>query len=137
LGTEKVELNELLRRADVVSLHAPANKHTYQMLNAEGLAMMKDDALLINTGRGTLIDEVALVQELANGRFFAFLDVTDPEPLPADHVLWGMPNVLITPHSSSVSSGGSPDAVAFIRENIRRYAHGEKMLNVVDPALGY
>jgi phosphoglycerate dehydrogenase-like enzyme len=98
LGAIKVELNELLERSDVVSLHAPANKSTYQMLNAEGLALMKDDALLINTGRGTLIEEPALIEELQKGRFFAFLDVTDPEPPAADSPLRTLPNVVVTPH---------------------------------------
>ena len=98
LGVIKVEFNELLERSDVVSLHAPANKSTYQMLNAEGLALMKDDALLINTGRGTLIEEPALIEELKKGRFFAFLDVTDPEPPAADSPLRTLPNVVVTPH---------------------------------------
>ena len=80
LGAQKVDLNDLLRRSDIVSLHTPAKPETIHMLNAERLALMKDDALLINTARGSLIDEPALVSELSRGRFFAFLDVTDPEP---------------------------------------------------------
>lgn len=103
LGVIKLELNELLTRADVVSLHAPANKHTYKMLNAKGLALMKDDALLINTGRGSLIEEPALIEELSKGRFFAFLDFTDTEPPAADSPLRSLPNVIVTPHIAGVS----------------------------------
>jgi phosphoglycerate dehydrogenase-like enzyme len=98
LGATKLELDELLRRADVVSLHAPANDQTHQLLNARGLALMKDDALLINTARGTLIEETSLIEELSKGRFFAFLDVTDPEPLTEDNPMRSLPNVVVTPH---------------------------------------
>jgi phosphoglycerate dehydrogenase-like enzyme len=98
MGVTKTSLDELLEKSDVVSLHAPANKETYHLLNAEGLKLMKDDALLINTARGTLIDESALVQELGKGRFFAFLDVTDPEPPAANSPLRKLENVVVTPH---------------------------------------
>ena len=98
LGVIKLELDELLERADVVSLHAPANPQTHHMLDAGGLARMKDDALVINTARGSLIDEQALIAELSKGRFFAFLDVTDPEPPAADSPLRTLPNVVVTPH---------------------------------------
>ncbi|MDQ1300856.1 MAG: hypothetical protein QG637_776, partial [Chloroflexota bacterium] len=98
LGAEKVELGELLRRADIVSLHAPARPETHHLLDATGLAQMKDNALLINTARGSLVDEAALVAELSRGRFFAFLDVTDPEPPAADSPLRRLENVVALPH---------------------------------------
>lgn len=98
LGAEQVGLDDLLRRADIVSLHAPAKPDTYQLLDARRLALMKDDALLINTARGNLIDETALVAELSRGRFFAFLDVTDPEPPAPDSPLRRLPNVVVIPH---------------------------------------
>lgn len=98
LGAEQVGLDDLLRRADIVSLHAPAKPDTYQLLDARRLALMKDDALLINTARGNLIDETALMAELSRGRFFAFLDVTDPEPPAPDSPLRRLPNVVVIPH---------------------------------------
>jgi phosphoglycerate dehydrogenase-like enzyme len=98
LGVTKSELDDLLRQADVVSLHAPAKPETHHLLDAGRLALMKDDALLINTARGSLIDEAALIAELRRGRFFAFLDVTDPEPPPADSPLRHLDNVIVTPH---------------------------------------
>lgn len=98
LGAEKVELDELCRRADVVTLHAPAKAATRHLLDARRLALMKDDALLINTARGSLIDEAALIAELSRGRFFAFLDVTDPEPPAAGSPLRALPNVVVIPH---------------------------------------
>jgi len=132
------ELAKLAADADFVVNTLPLTPETTHLFDAAFFKTMKRTAYFVTVGRGASVVTADLVAALDSGEIAgAGLDVTDPEPLPADHVLWGMPNVLITPHSSSVSSGGSADAVAFIRENIRRYAHGEKMLNVVDPALGY
>ena len=80
LGVEKAELDDLLSRADVVTLHTPSLPDTEHLIDGRRLALMKDDALIVNTARGSLFDEKALVAELSRGRFFAFLDVTDPEP---------------------------------------------------------
>lgn len=124
LGTTKVELNELLSQSEIVSLHAPANKHTHHMLNAEGLALMKDDALLINTGRGTLIDEEALIKELAKGRFFAFLDVTDPEPPAPDSPLRTLDNVVVTPHIAGCIENCNHMGELAVEE-LRRFFAGE------------
>ncbi len=124
LGAVKVTLDELLERADVVSLHAPANQATYQMLNAEGLARMKDDALLINTGRGALIDEQALIAELQKGRFFAFLDVTDPEPPALDSPLRTLPNVVVTPHIAGCIENCNHMGEMAVEE-LRRFFAGE------------
>jgi phosphoglycerate dehydrogenase-like enzyme len=98
LGVEKVELEDLLRRADILTLHAPAKPDTYRLITAEGLALLKDDVLIINTARGTLIDEPALIAALSQGRFFAFLDVTDPEPPALDSPLRTLGNVVVVPH---------------------------------------
>lgn len=103
LGWEQVELDELLRRSDVVSLHAPSTPETAGMIGAEQLAAMKDGATFINTARGALLDHDALAREAASGRLDAMLDVTHPEPLPADHPLWNLPNVWITPHIAGSS----------------------------------
>jgi phosphoglycerate dehydrogenase-like enzyme len=124
LGVTKLELDRLFERADVVSLHAPANAKTHHMLNAERLARMKDDALLINTARGSLIDEQALIQELSKGRFFAFLDVTDPEPPALDSPLRTLPNVVITPHIAGCIEDCNQLGELAVEE-LRRFFAGE------------
>ena len=134
LGVEKVELDELLRRSDVVSLHAPANEHTYQMLNTEGLASMKDEALIVNTGRGTLIDEKALIKELEKGRFFAFLDVTDPEPPTADSPLRTLDNVVVTPHIAGCIENCNRMGELAVEE-LRRFFAGEEAVYKITPEL--
>ncbi len=132
LGAEKVEMDELVVRADVVSLHAPGKPETHHLLSAERLAMMKDDALLVNTARGTLIDETALVEELAKGRFFAFLDVTDPEPPAADSPLRQLDNVVVTPHlAGCIEDCGRMGEMAV--EELRRFFAGEPPLYRVAP----
>jgi phosphoglycerate dehydrogenase-like enzyme len=97
-GAQLVELDDLLRRSDIVSLHAPALPETRHLIGAEELALMPDGATLINTARGVLVDTAALEREAASGRLSAILDVTDPEPLPASSVLYDLPNVMLTPH---------------------------------------
>jgi phosphoglycerate dehydrogenase-like enzyme len=134
LGVIKLELNALLRRADVVSLHAPANVATYHILNAEGLALMKDDALLINTARGSLIDEKALIEELKDGRFFAFLDVTDPEPPAADSPLRRLDNVVVTPHIAGCINDCTRMGELAVEE-LRRFFFGEPAVYQVTPKL--
>lgn len=98
LGAELVELDELLRRSDVVTLHAPSLPQTRHLLDARRLGLMRDGASLINTARGALVDTAALTAELVDGRLDAVLDVTDPEPLPPDSPLFELPNVQLTPH---------------------------------------
>jgi phosphoglycerate dehydrogenase-like enzyme len=134
LGVEKVEMDELVERADVVSLHAPAKPETRHLLSAHRLAMMKDDALLINTARGTLVDEVTLVEELGKGRFFAFLDVTDPEPPTPDSPLRQLDNVVVTPHlAGCIEDCGRMGEMAV--EELRRFFAGEPPLYRVVPAM--
>ncbi|MFI2432845.1 hydroxyacid dehydrogenase [Streptomyces sp. NPDC018693] len=98
LGAELVSLEDLLTRSDIVSLHAPDIPETYRMLDGERLALIRDGGVLINTSRGALIDPEALTAELVSGRLHAVLDVTEPEPLPADSPLYTLPNVFLTPH---------------------------------------
>lgn len=93
------ELPELIPMADVIVLIVPGNAGTKNLVNAKFLASMKDGALLVNVARGVVVDTKALVAELKTGRINAALDVTDPEPLPADHELWDLPNVIITSHN--------------------------------------
>ncbi|MDQ4215829.1 hydroxyacid dehydrogenase [Microbacterium capsulatum] len=98
LGVEHVSLEELCRRSDVLSLHAPSTPDTRHIVSARELALLHDGAVVINTARGALIDTDALAAELVTGRLDAYLDVTDPEPLPADSPLYSLPNVVLTPH---------------------------------------
>lgn len=93
-----MELDALLAACDVVSLHAPANPDCRHLLNSRNLPLLKDGALLINTARGLLIDEPALIRELQTGRIQACIDVTDPEPPAADHPFRSLPNVVLTSH---------------------------------------
>jgi len=134
IGAEKVELNDLLMRSDIVSLHAPANKSTFHLLNGEGMALMKDEALLINTGRGTLIDEKALIEELKKGRFFAFLDVTDPEPPALDNPLRALDNVIITPHIAGCIENCNQMGELAVEE-LRRFFAGEPAVYQITPEM--
>jgi phosphoglycerate dehydrogenase-like enzyme len=93
------DLPKLIPLADVVMLIVPNNPGTVNLVDARFLASMKDDSVLVNVARGVVVDTDALVAELKTGRISAALDVTEPEPLPADHVLWSMPNVIITSHN--------------------------------------
>jgi phosphoglycerate dehydrogenase-like enzyme len=105
LGAEKVDLDDLCRRADVLTLHAPSVPATERMIDAERLAMLRDGALVVNTARGSLVDEKALVAELESGRLVAVIDVTTPEPPAADSPLRTLPNVFLTPHIAGAVSG--------------------------------
>lgn len=98
LGVRSVTLEELLATSDVVSLHAPALPTTVGMIGARELALLRDGATLINTARGVIVDQDALLAELTTGRIEAILDVTEPDVLPPDHPLFALPNVVVTPH---------------------------------------
>ena len=99
---------------------------------------MKPGSYLVNIGRGRIVVTDALVAALESGRLAgACLDVTDPEPLPADHPLWAFPNVVITPHVSSEAGISEERWWALLRENLRRFDAGEPLLNVVDKRAGY
>lgn len=98
LPAQLVDLDDLCRRSDIITLHAPDLPETHHMLDKDRLALLRDGAIVINTARGSLIDTVALTAEVESGRISAVLDVTDPEPLPADSPLRQLPNVVLTPH---------------------------------------
>lgn len=132
LGGEACALDELLRRSDVVSLHAPALPQTRHLLDAARLALMPDGATLVNTARGSLVDTVALTEELVAGRLHAVLDHTEPEVLPAGSPLFNLPNVLLTPHVAG-SLGGELDRLAATAvEELERYALGLDFRYAVD-----
>lgn len=127
LGVKKVELEELLRESDVISIHAPSIPATDKMFNSDTLAMMKDDAVLINTARGSIIDEDALVEELKKGRLFACLDVTEPEPPAEDHPFRTLPNVVLTPHIAGAVNNGLFRIGSYVLEEIRLFEDDKKM----------
>jgi phosphoglycerate dehydrogenase-like enzyme len=124
-------LDDLLPQADIVILTAPLTSETRQLINATRIARMKRGALLVNAGRGGLVDTGALVQALNNGRIRAALDVTDPEPLPPDHPLWHAPNLMITPHLATDTPRFMGRAFAFAAEQAQRFARGEPLRNVI------
>ena len=103
LGAELSGLDELLRRSDIVSLHVPSLPETRYMIGAAQLAMLKDGALFINTARGAIVDEQALIAELRKGRFTAALDVYEKEPLADDSPLRMLPNAILAPHAAGHS----------------------------------
>jgi phosphoglycerate dehydrogenase-like enzyme len=124
-------LPELLPEADVVILLAPVTSETTGMADARFLSRMKDGALLVNAARGSLVVTADLVAEVARGRLFAALDVTDPEPLDAGHPLWDRPNVLITPHVGASTPVSGQAATRFVRAQVDRYLAGEPLVNVI------
>jgi len=128
LGVTKVSLDELMAECDVVTVHAPALPSTYHMINKDNLRLMKDGAVFINTSRGLLVDEQALVEELKTGRIFACIDVTDPEPPSVDHPLRKMKNVILTPHiAGGHTVNGRLRQGHFIVEQLYRFNKGEPL----------
>ncbi len=127
-----VSLHEALRTADVVSLHAPDTPATAGLIGREELQMLRDGCIFVNTARGRLVDTAALTAELATGRFSAALDVTDPEPLPPDHPLRGMPNVLLTPHIAGPTSDDLPRLGAMAVCELERALSGQPPLYPID-----
>jgi phosphoglycerate dehydrogenase-like enzyme len=125
------ELPDLLPDADVVVLLVPLTDATRGMVDAAFLARMRDGALLVNAARGPVVVTGALTAELATGRLGAAVDVTDPEPLPADNPLWTMPNFLLTPHVAGSVRGLLPRAYGLVGDQLRRFAAGQPLLNEV------
>lgn len=125
------DLPDLLPAADVVVLILPATAESRGLVDAGFLAAMKAGALLVNVARGSIVDTDALVEALEQGRISAALDVTDPEPLPADHPLWRAPNLLLTPHVGGASAAMWPRAHRLVRAQLRRYLAGEPLGNVI------
>jgi phosphoglycerate dehydrogenase-like enzyme len=125
------DLPALLPDADVVVLSTPLTEATRGLVNAGFLARMKDGALLVNVARGAVVDTKALLAELESGRITAALDVTDPEPLPADHPLWHAPGVLVTPHVGGPTSAFRPRAERLLVGQLHRFVNHEPPANVV------
>jgi phosphoglycerate dehydrogenase-like enzyme len=121
LGVELVTLDELLERSDIVSLHVPAVPSTEKLIGRDELARMADGATLINTARGSVVDHDALSVELERRRLNAVLDVTDPEPLPADSPLFDLSNVFLTPHIAGAAGTEIPRLAALAVDEIERW----------------
>jgi phosphoglycerate dehydrogenase-like enzyme len=132
------ELGKLAGEADFVVNTVPLTPATTRMFDAKFFAAVKPGAFFVNVGRGQSVVQDDLLAALRSGRLGgAGLDVTDPEPLPADSPLWQMQNVILTPHVSAQSDVDDSLRMAIAIENLRRYVAGEKMLSVVDVAKGY
>lgn len=134
------ELDAWLPKADIVALALPNSPQTYRLFDAARMAKMKPGSILLNVGRGTCIDSDALLDALQKGPLMgASIDVTDPEPLPADSPLWQCENLLITPHiSGDYHLQETLDYIlGLFVENLGRFARGEELLNPVDFETGY
>jgi phosphoglycerate dehydrogenase-like enzyme len=125
------ELPRLLAGVDVVVNLLPATPATDGMFDATMFGAMRDGALFVNAGRGRTVDTDALVAALESRRIRAVLDVMEPEPLPPEHPLWGAPNCIITPHSAGDTPGAERASWRLAGEQLRRYAAGEELINVV------
>lgn len=125
------ELPGLLPSAEIVILTLPGGDATRHIIGESELAALPDGALVVNVGRGPLIDTDALVRHTASGRLRAALDVTDPEPLPPGHPLWSSPGVLISPHVGGDSSAMHPRIAALVRRQIAHLLAGEEPENIV------
>jgi len=123
-------LPALLAQADVVAIAVPLSDSTTGLVDAEFLATMKPGALLVNVSRGKVVDTEALIAAASAGHVRAALDVTDPEPLPADHALWSTPGITITPHIGGYTSAMHGRVDAVVREQARRLLAGEPLANV-------
>ena len=131
VGIEKASLEELLSAADVVSLHCPLTDNTHHLINADTLRLMKSTAILINTGRGPLIDDQAVADALAEGRLAAFCaDVLTEEPPKADNPLLSQPNAFTTPHIAWASKEARIRLIQVATDNVRSFLNG-KSQNVV------
>jgi phosphoglycerate dehydrogenase-like enzyme len=128
------ELAGLLPDADIAVLILPDAPDTVRLFGADLMARLPDGALVVNVGRGRTLDTEALAAETATGRLRAALDVTDPEPLPADHPLWAHPGVIITPHIAGGAATFYPRARHFVADQLHRYATGVELRNVVRAA---
>lgn len=134
-GVERVELDELFERSDIVSIHAAMSADTHHLVSAERLAKLKDGAIVINTARGGLIDESALLQELTSGRLSAGLDVFEQEPLAADSPLMALDNVVLVPHLGSATAATRRAMMECALANLMAGLAGKTLPFCVNPAV--
>ncbi|MEU4272592.1 hydroxyacid dehydrogenase [Streptomyces sp. NPDC026092] len=133
LGARSVDLDELVRRSSVVSIHAPQLPETRHMFDRRRLALLRDGATLINTARGSLVDTEALTEELSTGRIQAVLDVTEPEVLPPGSPLYTLPNVLLTPHIAGSLGNELVRMTHWATDEVERLARGLPLAHGVGP----
>ena len=126
LNVERVDLNTLFKTCDMVSIHAPSILETDRMIGAGQLRLLRDDAVLVNTSRGSVLDHDALYEEAKSGRIQVQLDVTTPEPLPPDHRLRTLPNVVLTPHTSGTGAFGHLEIGEITVAALERFFSGQE-----------
>lgn len=132
MGARKVELREVFEQSDILSLHAPSIDATWHMVNEETLGWMKQNAILINTARGSLIDEAALAKVMKSGKLkYACLDVTDPEPPAPDNPLFELSNCIFTPHVAGLANNGKRKIGVHVCQEIERFENGEALVTEV------
>ena len=132
LGVERATVEEAIRRADVVSIHHADVERNWRIINRETLALMKDGARLVNTSRGRMIDEEALVEALRAGRITAYLDVTHPEPPPQGHPFYTLPNCVLTPHIAGSIGGEIHRMGDYCVAELERWLAGEPLERTLD-----
>ena len=134
LGARRVDMAELLQRSDFVTLHVNLTDETHHLIDAEALHAMKPTAVLINTSRGPVVDPAALETALRDGEIFAAgLDVTEPEPLPADHPLVALPNCVVVPHIASASRVTRDRMAEMAAANLLAGVRGERLPTPINP----
>ena len=135
-GNER--LDEMLSQCDYILMSLPGTEDTRHLFDRERMLKIKEGAVIVNVGRGYVIDCDALSELIESGRLGgAGLDVTDPEPLPEDHKLWGLDRVVITPHMAGSSPNAGDRSMKVFEENLERYLSGQKMPNEIDIEKGY
>jgi phosphoglycerate dehydrogenase-like enzyme len=132
------QLQDCMPEADAIVVSAPLTRETAGLIDAAAIARLRPGAILVNVGRGGVVDEAALIEALRGGRLAgAALEVFATEPLPGDSPLWDLPNVLVSPHTAGLSLREDERIVALFVENLGRYLRGEPLRNRVDPELLY
>ena len=132
LEVEKTSLEDLFKRSHFVSIHAPMTEETYHMINEHYLRLLRDGAVLVNTSRGKVIDQEALIEECKTGRILVALDVTDPEPLPKDSALRRLENVIVTPHVAGHGLYGAKKIGEMILRALEDFFAGRKVKNRIN-----
>jgi phosphoglycerate dehydrogenase-like enzyme len=136
--SEGVELREIMAASDYILVSTPLTSETRGLIGASEIAVMKPSAIIMNVGRGPVIEEAALIHALQSGAIGgAALDVFDIEPLPPDHPFWKMPNVLLSPHTADRVEGFLAPALECFLDNLSRFREGSPLVNVVEKHAGY
>lgn len=129
-GVERIDsLKELFLDNQIISIHAAASKENVHIIDKKMLSLLKDGSIVVNTARGNIVDETALIDELVTGRLQASLDVYETEPLPEDSPLRGLKNVQLIPHQASPTADQRHRIGELVLDNIRRYVHGDDVKN--------